>query len=387
MDISIFFEPIKLQNINFSPGTIGSLTLFNNGLDFPDVSGCKIAIIGVNEDRRSIDNLGCSQAPDAVRNSLYKLYPGANHLASIIDLGNISAGHTVEDTYYALSSAISFLIKNNIMPLIIGGGQDLTYANYLAYENLEQTVNIVTIDSSFDLGPVEGDLNSRSYLSQIILHEPNYLFNYSNVGYQSYLVDQNLLELMAKLNFDAHRLGQVRDNFEEVEPVIRNADILSFDISSVRYSDAPGCKSSTPNGFYGEEACQISRYAGMSDKLTSIGFYEINPLNDINNQTAHLVSQMIWYFIDGYCNRKKDFPIGEKSDYLKYRVAIKDNKHEIIFYKSNKSDRWWMDVPFPVNKKVKYSRHHLVPCSYKDYQVACNDEMPDRWWTTYLKLS
>ncbi|MDQ3192450.1 MAG: formimidoylglutamase [Bacteroidota bacterium] len=387
MDISIFFEPLEIQNSDFLPGTIGSLVHLNNGSDFPEMSDFKIAIIGVKEDRRSIDNKGCSEAPDKVRASFYKLFPGANHLKDIIDLGNINAGHTVEDTYYALSSAVSFLIQNNIIPLIIGGGQDLTYANYLAYEKLEQTVNLVTIDPSIDLGPVEGVLNSRSYLNQIILHKPNFLFNYSNIGYQTYFVDQNLLELMSKLYFDAHRLGQVRDNFEDVEPIIRNADVLSFDISSVRFADAPGCKLSTPNGFYGEEACKISRYAGMSDKLTSIGFYEINPSNDVNSQTSQLVAQMMWYFLDGYCSRKKDFPLGEKNEYLKYRVAIKDSKHEIIFYKSNKSDRWWMDVPFPLNHKVKYSRHHLVPCSYKDYQIACNDEMPDRWWTTYLKLS
>ncbi len=387
MDISIFFEPVKLQNDDFLPRTFGALARLNNGSDFPDLTGCQIAVIGVNEDRRSIDNKGCSKAPDAVRDSFYKLYPGANHFINIVDLGNINAGHTVEDTYYAVSCAVSFLIKNNIVPLIIGGGQDLTYANYMAYEKLEQTVNIVSVDSSFDIGPVEGTLNSRSYLSQIILHQPNYLFNYSNIGYQTYFVDQNLLELMSKLYFDAHRLGQVRDNMEDVEPIIRNADIVSFDISSVRFSDAPGCKLSTPNGFYGEEACQISRYAGMSDKLTSIGFYEINPSVDINNQTSLLVAQIMWYFIDGYCNRKKDFPAAEKSEYLKYRVAIKDSKHEIVFYKSNKSDRWWMDVPFPANQKTKYNRHHIVPCSYKDYQIACNDEMPDRWWTTYLKLS
>ena len=96
---------------------------------------------------------------------------------------------------------------------------------------------------------------------------------------------------------------------------------------------------------------------------------------------------MIWYFLDGFSNRKNDYPVGEKTDYLKYRVVIKDNKHEIVFYKSNKSDRWWMDVPYPVHQKIKYNRHHLVPCSYRDYQIACNDEMPDRWWKTFQKLS
>jgi len=249
-----------------------------------------------------------------------------------------------------------------------------------------QTINFVAIDSVFDIGDGEKELNSQSYLSKIILHKPNILFNYSNVGYQTYFVEQNSIELMNKLYFDAHRLGQVRADIESVEPIVRNADVVSFDVSCIRQSDAPANRNASPNGFYGEEACQIARYAGLSDKLTSIGFYEMNPAFDENKQTAQLVSQIIWYFIDGYYNRKQDYPIVDKSEYTKYRVSIKDHDHEIVFYKSNKSDRWWMDVPYPVNHKIKYERHHMVPCSYTDYQTACSDEMPDRWWQTYQKL-
>jgi hypothetical protein len=191
---------------------------------------------------------------------------------------------------------------------------------------------------------------------------------------------------MEKLHFDAHRLGQVRKRIEDVEPIVRNADVLSFDVSAIRQSDAPGNGNASPNGFYGEEACQITRYAGMSDKLSSIGFYEINPAFDVSRQTVHLVAQMIWYFIDGFYNRKKDYPIVDKSEYTKYRVSITNHEHEIVFYKSNKSDRWWMDVPYPVNHQIKFERHHMVPCSYSDYETACQDEMPDKWWQTYQKL-
>ncbi|PCH65752.1 MAG: arginase, partial [Bacteroidetes bacterium] len=323
---------------------------------------------------------------DYIRDKPYQLYQGRNKV-KIADLGNIKRGNKVEDTYFALSSVIAQLVEAKIVPVIIGGGQDLTYANYCAYENLKQTINMVVIDSCFDIGVAGQDLDSKSYLSQIILHQPNFLFNYSNIGYQTYFVDENALELMKKLFFDVYRLGYVNKNIEEVEPIVRNADMLSFDISALRQSDAPGNKNSSPNGFYGEEACQITRYAGLSDKLTSIGFYEVNPLCDNNQQTTHLVAQMIWYFIDGYYSRYKDYPAGDTSQYTKYTVSIQDDKHEIIFHKSNKSDKWWMNVPYPTNKKIKYERHHLVPCSYSDYQMACKDDIPDRWWKAYRKLS
>lgn len=353
--------------------------------NFPELEGIHLAIIGVEEDRKSVNNEGCGLAADYVRENLYRLFQG-NYAAKIADLGNIKKGNSIDDTYFAVTDVLSQLLKKNIIPIVIGGSQDLTYCNYLAYLKMEQTINIVSVDSCFDIGDGDRELTSQSFLSKIILHKPNILFNYSNVGYQTYFVEQNAIELMEKLYFDTHRLGAMRKKIEDVEPIVRNADVLSFDISAIRQSDAPGNGNASPNGFYGEEACQITRYAGMSDKLSSIGFYEINPAFDTNKQTVHLAAQMIWYFIDGFYNRKQDYPIVDKSEYTKYRVSITNHEHEIVFYKSNKSDRWWMDVPYPTNHKIKFERHHMVPCSYSDYEVACQDEMPDKWWQTFQKL-
>jgi len=390
MDISVYFEPVEIKDINtsseFRPGKLGDIVrLYADKDNFPSLEEIDIAIIGVKEDRNSLDNQGTSTSPDQVRNYLYKLFQG-NCKIRIADLGNINRGFEIGDTYFAVKSVVSELLKAHIIPVIIGGSQDITYANYLAYESLGQIINIVAVDSCFDLGATEQEITSKAFLSKIIMHQPNFLFNFTNIGYQTYFVDQDAVELMSKLFFDAYRLGYVRANLEEVEPLVRNADLLSFDISSVRQSDAPGNANASPNGFYGEEACQIARYAGLSDKLTSIGFYEMNPTYDNGGQTAHLTAQMIWHFIDGFCNRKHDFPLIEKKAYLKYRVSIKDHKYEIVFYKSKKSGRWWMEVPCPTDLKSKYERHYLVPCSYKDYQTALKEEMPDRWWRVYQKL-
>lgn len=385
MDFNDFFEPITLEgdlSYNYKPSQLA------NNIDFfndQDLSSYKLAIIGVGEERNAFNNSGCSLAPNHIRKYLYRL-TSFNTSNKIIDLGNLNIGATVNDTYFALSSILEVLIKQEILPIIIGGSQDLTYANFLAYKNLEQTVNLVSVDSKYDLGVPDEDINGQNFLTKIILHQPNFLFNYSNIGHQTYFIDKEENDLMNKLYFDTYRLGQVQKNIEEVEPIVRNADILSFDISSIRQSEAPGNKNASPNGFYGEQACQITRYAGLSDKLTSIGFYEINPEEDRNGQTAHSVAQMIWYFIDGFNNRKQDFPIGSRKNYLKYMVNIQEGKNEVVFYKSDKSERWWMDVPYPSHNKIKYERHLLIPCSYDDYQTACNNEVPDRWWQTFQKL-
>jgi formiminoglutamase len=390
MEIADYFSPLNRTDFNegepYIKNSLGAgIEMYSSSGEFPGLKNAKIAIIGVEDDRKAIHNEGCGDAPHDIRSYLYKLSDHQFNL-KIVDLGNIKAGHRVEDTYFAVSYVCAELISKKIIPIILGGGNDIAFAQYQAYEKLQQTINMVAVDQNFDLGDPDETLNSKTYLGKIILQQPNYLFNYSNLGYQTYFVDTAEVELMSKLYFDVYRLGQIRSKIEEVEPIVRNADMLSFDISAIRQSDAPGCFNATPNGFYGEEACQITRYAGMSDKLTSIGFYEINPHKDRGGQTTHLAAQMIWYFLEGYCNRKQDFPFSTGTEYTKFRVVIKDNQYELVFYKSNKSDRWWMEVPYPPDKRLKFERHYWVPCSYTEYQEACKDEMPDRWWLTFQKL-
>jgi len=348
---------------------------------FPKLSNKKLAIVGVEEGRASVGNYGTGSNLDEVRKELYKLYPG-NWPISVADLGNIHQGNTIEDTYFALGDLLSYLIKNKIIPIVIGGSQDLTYANYRAYDTLEQTVNIVAVDNKFDLGSIEDDLTSQSYLSKIVMNQPNNLFNYSNIGYQTYYNSQDEIDLLDSLFFDTYRLGEVSNSIKLVEPLMRDADIVSVDLSSIKNAEAPANNNATPNGFTGAEICAISRYAGISDKVTSFGIYEYNPKFDFKTQTAQLISQMIWYFIEGVNYRAKDYPFGSKDTYQKYIVPIEDQV--LNFYKSNKSGRWWMEINLKDNNKFK--RHALIPCTYQDYISATNQEIPDRWLKTLKKL-
>ena len=394
MSLVDFFTPIDIKKIYPTKGYYTShlgMKISAYTETFPDLEGDRpdIAIIGVLEDRHAIDNSGCALGPDYIREKLYQLNEGP-YTTKIADLGNIRQGESITDTYVALKTVAFELIKNGILPIILGGGQDLTYPQYLAYEGLEQKVDVVVIDALFDLDDDITQQNiqttSISYLNRIFLHEPNYLFNFSNLGYQTYFASQESLRVMEKLYFDTHRLGELSGKINVAEPIIRNASMISFDIGAVRSSDAKGNANANPNGFYGEEACQIARYAGFNDKLTSIGFYEFNPAYDTNGQTAMLLAQMIWYFMDGVYNRKRDFPLSPKSQYLIYKTSLKHDDHELVFVKSKKSDRWWMQVPYPAGGS-KNERFHLVPCQYDDYKTAVSGEMPDLWWRTYQKLN
>ena len=381
-----FFTPIDdslaAHLVSQSSACLGKkIQIHSHKEGFPDLENVQIAIFGVNEDRNSQDNFGCGEDLFIVREKFYQLFPGKWH-TNIADLGTIEKGNQVSDTYFAVKEMITFLLKNNIIPIIIGGGQDITYVNYRAYDALEQSVNITAVDSRFDLGNLEDELTSQSYLSKIIMQEPNNLFNYCNVGYQTYFNSQEEISLLDNLFFDTYRLGEAKI-LENIEPAFRNSDIVSIDIGAVRQSEAPGNNNSSPNGFYGEEICAISRYAGLSDKVSSFGIYEYNFKHDNNNQTAHLIAQMIWYFIEGVNFRVKDYPFSGKENYQKFTVLLEEDE-PLLFYKSNKSGRWWIEINILSNNK--YKRHALIPCTYKDYKDATKQLIPEKWYKAMRKM-
>lgn len=385
MEIENYLTPPKLSNPSFESYSYGKSIEYFSSSGFPDLDNVKVVILGVMEDRKSCGNAGTADAPDRIREYFYSLSSIPN--LKVADIGNIIPGDTLDDSLSGIEYVCSFLMEKNILPIILGGSQYITLANYLAYRKKNQTVNIVCVDRKFDFGDTSSEVNSESYLTHIIQHPCSLLFNYCHLGHQIHFVNPSEIDLLRKMYFDVYRLGQLQASIEEAEPMIRNADILSFDISSIRFSDAPGTFSSTPNGLYGEEACQLMRFAGMSDKLSSMGIYEVNPAYDHRSQTSALAAQMVWYFLEGVANRKNDYPVDTDDDYLKYRITMKTPGQEMVFFKSKKTDRWWMEVPYGIDTKSKYERHHIVPCSYEDYKVACKEEMPDRWWQAYQKLN
>jgi arginase family enzyme len=376
-----FLEPVNQEIIDFvkqlSTQHLGSKVVFHSAEDFPDTNKITIAIVGVLENR---GQNGDEEQADLnhFRKEFYSLYPG-NWDKSIADFGDILPGNSLEDTYFAVQKIIALLIKKKIIPIVIGGSQDITYPIYRAYDALEQMVNLVSIDSKFDFGKQENSISSESYLSKIIVEEPNNLFNFSNVGYQTYFNSQEEIDLIEKLYFDAFRLGEVCNAIEIAEPVFRDADLVSIDMNAIKSSDSGNLKVFSPNGFNGKEICSLSRYAGISDKTSCIGIFN----HTCSKQESILIAQIIWYFIEGVHFRSNEYPFGSKKDYIKYIVPFEEE--EIIFYKSNKTERWWIEIPFFTHSNNKLKKNTLLPCTHKDYLAATNHEYPQRWWKAQRK--
>lgn len=341
---------------------------------FPDLGAAKIALFGICETRGTpIKRIDFGE----IRKEFYRLQAGDWDI-STVDLGDILAGETLADTYFAIKQIVRHLIKNHTTPLLLGGAHHLTYANYRAYDTLEQFVNMAVIDKKLDL--YEGD-SPQNFIPKIIGEPPTRLFDFGLIGFQQYFVSTEAQRMMDALHFEGVRLGKTRRAPLEAEPLIRNADVVSIDLSVASLHTAPGCIGATTNGMDGTTLCQLSRFAGLSHRVSSFGIYDYAPHLDFRNATAQLVAEMLWHFVEGFSLRRLEYPHIGREALVKYHVPIEGKS--LVFYKNEETDRWWMQIDMP--DKVN-PQHYLTPCSYGDYLEATRDNIPDKWWRYYQKL-
>lgn len=377
-----FLNPVDEEVLdsleNLHPSCLGRKIAIHSLSSFPELDSVKVAIIGIRENRREQVKLRDTFDFNSIRTSFYELFPG-NWGLKIADLGDIYPGETVEDTEYALHEILKSLLEQKIIPILLGGSQDLTYAQYRAYDFLKSMINIVNIDARFDIGNTASAIRDNSYIGKMIVNEPYNLFNYVNLGYQSYLNPPEEIELIEKLFFEAYRLGNLSEDITLAEPLLRDADLVSMDISAVASTVSRSIKDQ-PNGFDGRKICALARYAGISERLSSFGLYNLQNLNP-SISSSLLPAEIIWYFIEGLNYRKKEENISTSKNFLKYSVPL-DNE-VLTFYKSILSERWWIEIPTYVNNKL--NKPTFLPCSHRDYLIACNQEIPERWYKARRK--
>ncbi len=378
-----FLVPIKDKVLAFSellpPQALGkNIFKHTEKKGLPVFANATVAIFGVLESRNAFEKKPEQLDVDEIRIQLYRLMTG-NWNSTILDIGDVEEGNMVEDTYFVVKEIVAGLLEENIIPIVIGATQDITFPTYRAFDKIRNMVNLVSIDSRFDFGEDEELISSNSYMSRIITDKPNNLFNFSNIGYQSYFNAQEEIDLMERLFFDAYRLGDVAANISLAEPILRSSHIVSLDLRAIRASEMGMSKNFSPNGFTGREICAIARYAGISDKVSLFGIYE----GENSHQAFQMVAQIIWYFIEGISFRVKEFPSSKSEDFTKFTVPT--DTEELIFYKSHVTERWWVEVPSILPEHTKTNSVALLPCTEEDYLDACNQKIPERWFKAYRK--
>jgi formiminoglutamase len=362
-----FLEPVQInKNLiknAFSEGQIGKY-IDTYEEDFPDLFDKDIIFVGCGETRGSHSIHHGKSAPDAIRKQFYELYYWHKDVR-MADAGNIKSGATLNDTYAALKTVLKELSDYARTIVVLGGSHDLTLSQYNMYVDKKSVIEAACVDSLIDLN-IESPNRSDNFLMEMLTSEPNYIRHYNHIGFQSYYVHPHMLETMDKLRFDCFRVGVIKENIEEMEPVIRNSSLFSFDISAIANSFAPA-NDLSPNGLNGEEACALMRFAGLSPNVSTVGIYGFDPEKDRDGLTAKQISQMLWYLIDGKSRGRREAELDERDSFVEYHTAFAEV--ETTFLQSRKTNRWWMQLP---DKKY-------IACSHKDYLLASSNEIPERW--------
>lgn len=362
-----FLEPINIYEISNDEGYKD--TQLGRHLEFfeeelPPIDDADMVIIGCGETRGLGINLNHTLSPNAIRAEYYSLYHWHKEV-NVVDFGNVKIGATLQDTYAALNAVVSELIERKKKVVILGGGHDLTLAQYGAYGKLGKIIEAAVVDARIDLN-IDSVLPADNFLMELLCGSPNYVKHYSHIGFQSYMVHPHMLETIDKLHFDCFRVGKIKENIEEMEPVIRNANMLSFDIAAIQYAHAPANRL-TPNGFTGEEACTLMQYAGLSNNISSIGIYGYLPKDDVHQLTAKQASHMLWYIMDGIFKGKQEAELDNTNEFNEFHLAFADV--QTTFLQSKRTGRWWMQLP-----DNKY-----IACSQNDYIIAASNDIPERW--------
>ncbi len=361
-----FLDPVDLPQVledgDLKEGQIGkSIDIFQDA--FPDLTHADIVIASCDE-LRGDGQLGSASAEtDAVRKELYSLYYWHKQI-KLADIGKVKTGMHISDTYAAIKTVAKEVIQQNKIFLLIGGSHDLVLAVYEAYREMNKVIEVTGIDAYIDLS-LDNPVRSKNFLMELLTGDPNFIRHYNHIGFQSYYIHPHMLETMDKLRFDCYRLGKVKEHIEEMEPSFRSSDMVMFDVAAL--GAATFWDGSSPNGFNGEEACTLMRYAGMSDRLKALGIYGYDKKRDPQLNLAKQIAQMIWYYIDGVQYGRTEANLNEQDMFIECHLEFA--AIETTFLKSRKTGRWWMKMP-----DGKY-----VPCAESDFNAAGNNELPERW--------
>lgn len=382
MDLQHYLNPVDFEKFEFAEWVNNKLSfgmLLQKNMEKLKPEKAELVIIGVEEDRNSLLP-GAGKAPDEIRKHLYNL----NRIGprfKVLDLGNLKTGHSINDSYFALRDICDYFIENKQTLVVLGGSQDLTFGITKAFDG--RLFNMVTVDPKLDFRKGIKTINSENYLNLIFEKQKN-LYSYTALGYQNYFVDATELDHFNNLYWDVKRLGQIRYDLKSTESIFRNANVFSFDINSIRFQDAPGQSFASPNGLYSEEACQLARYAGISDELNIAGFFNLIPEKDLSGSSSRLMAHVVWHFMDGFVNRKPEDPHEDSDDFNQFIVDMSEMDLNLVFFQSRRSGRWWMALSDFEKKK---NGMHLIPCDEDDYTKASHGEIPDRWWKNIRKMN
>jgi len=337
----------------------------------------KIAIIGVQETRSNNNDELEELDFDIIRRTFYDFKMG-NWVLPIYDFGDLTPSHDKISSGEMLTKVLTALLKENYFVIILGGSPSMSYYQYRAFDTIKKNINYFGVDEKLRFGNEIQNPNDENYLTKIISSEPFNLLDFSNIGYQTYFVAQEELDLIGQLNFEAHRLGTINQSIQEVEPIVREADAGMINLSSIEGNCFKSTQDLTPNGFNSREICGVAKYIGSSSVLKSI--YISNYLEKYKKLDHMLLSQIIWYILDGR-NHRPEIKNFDDAQYFE-KIFVPSDIQIFVFYRNIITDQWWIEI----KEKEEDEKVQIVPCSKSDYLKALEGDIPNKWWKYFKKF-
>lgn len=374
MNLTDYFKPVDFSKIATGTSALGKYGLgpvvekFSETINEKTLAKTNVALLGIPADNGKRQKKGAA-SPDSIRSALYRLASFETNL-KLVDLGNLKITKSHKGTLLALRDITEYLRQMNVVLIVLGGSQELTIGISEAYHD-DRFFWLSTVDAVLDVKKGTETFNSKNYLTRLFKQVPK-LFQFSLIGYQQHLTGDNLLKKTE--NIGNHlRLGEIRENIKQAELLLRNSNILSFDMGALKYSEAPGTSQKNTNGLRGEEACQLAYYAGLSPHLNVFGLFET--VADNNDWiTSSLAAEITWYFLKGISARKQ-------SEFKTiYKVEIEGLDNPIIFRHEWEFNRWWFDVQSVSGEVIE------IACSEEEYKKAAANEIPERWLRFLQKM-
>lgn len=381
MDFTLFFSPVFVPAVYLkNQEKIGSVIQCYH-LNHTDCLNADLFIMGCEKDNEAI-----YETADSIRLQLYDLSLPHNTLR-ITDLGNLIAKDTKEETAEMLGYVLEKLMDVGKTVIILGSSREIAYGQSLAYrynsdilpEADEKGIEYVYLSSSIDMIDNEITEEEESVNFRIFNQFPPRINGLTGVGMQKYRLTQSETHLMENLNFPILRYGEITSDIASAEPYFREAKAVCLDMSAIRHSESPGSNRPSPGGFSVMEICKLSKYAGAST-INTFSLTEMNPEEDFHQQSTILAAMIVWYFCEGFYTKITENPLTHPANFKTYKVKLNTPVDEVIFYQSNLTERWWMEVVNKPNRKI-------VACTEKEYICTMKNELPERWWQVYNRLA
>tara|TARA_A100001011_G_scaffold84392_1_gene88182 strand:- start:4203 stop:5333 length:1131 start_codon:yes stop_codon:yes gene_type:complete len=350
-----------VENLNFNQ--IGKNIKINGRDDLSRIESSDLVIFCISDYRLDTTNSKSFNADKDFRKKFYSLFYSDWNI-NFFDLGNLVKGNLVSDTQFALKSIIDFFIKNQIFVITIGGSQDFTLDLYSSLKKYLSKINLVAVNNKLEFS----NENKESYLSKIIMDENNKLNHFSNIGFQKHLNSLDEIDLIKKMKFESLSLGKVKSDLNEAEPILRDSNLISFNIKSIKSGDINNAHQ-YPNGLTSYEFCSLSRFSGASLKSNVISYFENWDFSILNS----LLAESVWYVIDGFSARIDETPDSDNDNFTYYFIEIDNYKFK--FYHSLLSDRWWVEF---INDNIVSVEKNIISCTYNDYFNCKNSIISER---------